>query len=256
MTGFVKALKAVIAVAAVVGVVGEEASGEAAALRGLAGKNHEVCKQILEDWWPERKAQLGNDVTDLDQQCATYSDDFEACNSVSNREAYSGKVPSATLNAACTTQGHHDKTCISNLCNSYNNGLCNLQNTGGQCNWLTADQVKTANKFLGYQHYAGYGCYRNPCNQPGAGKLSQSTCAAKTNGLLSCTWCSNIGGGMGCQATTPTTGASCATVKASSAVPVSSIWQLVGKKGCQCSDVYRACSAAVSESRGGVYEKL
>ncbi len=43
------------------------------------------------------------------------------------------------------------------------------------------------------------GCYRNPCNQPGYGKLSDATCAAKgVPGLFTCTWCKGIqaaGGG-------------------------------------------------------------
>jgi hypothetical protein len=255
MAGLFKAFKAAIAVAAVVGVVGEEASGEAPALRGLGSSNNPVCSAILNSWWPARLAQQAN-VTELDTECSTYSGDYGACNSATNRTAYSGKVPTSTLNAACTTQGHHDLTCISNLCNSYNNGLCTLQETGGQCSWLSAEQVKAANTFLGYSRYAGYGCYRNPCNQPGAGKLTQSECASKANGILSCTWCSNIGGGMGCQATTPTTDGACATVVTSSTIPKSSIWQIIGKTSCQCSDVYGACNQAVAESRGGSYKKV
>jgi len=251
MTGL-KALQVAIAVVAVTGAFGEEANG--IALRGLSS-NDPVCKQILNSWWPAREAQEAG-VTALDNQCATYSGDYEACNSQANRAKYQGQVSTEVLNAACTTQGHHDSTCLSNLCNSYNNGLCTLQNTGGQCSWLTADQVKAANKFLGYEKYAGYGCYRNPCNQPGAGKLTQSQCAGKTNGILQCTWCSKIGNGMGCQATTPTTTGACATVKISSVIPKSSIWQIVGKNSCQCSDKYNACFNAVERRDGGDYKKV
>jgi hypothetical protein len=73
--------------------------------------------------------------------------------------------------------------------------------------WLTTDQVKTANNFLGYQQYRGYGCYRNPCNQPGAGKLSQSTCGYQVFSFVSCNACLTLelqhggtclAGGCGC----------------------------------------------------------
>jgi hypothetical protein len=250
MPGLFTALKAAIAVAAVVGVVGDEASGEVPALRG----NDKVCEAIKKSWWPDRLAQQAN-VTKLDTECSTYSRDTLACNSAAHRAKYSGHVSTETLNAACTMQGHHDETCISNLCNSYNNGLCTLQGTGGQCSWLTAEQVNEANKFLGYKEYAGHGCYRNPCNEPGAGKQPQSQCAGRANGILSCTWCSHIGGGMGCQATTPTTTAECATVIPSSIMPKSGIWRLTNKHACQCSDKYGACNNALVNRIGGAYEK-
>jgi hypothetical protein len=86
--------------------------------------------------------------------------------------------------------------------------------------------------------------YRNPCNLPGYGN-AQAQCKDSSNGILSCTWCSNMGG-MGCQATVPTTTAACATVSTAN-VAASSIINIVGQTNCQCSNTYGSCNTAQSQ---------
>ncbi len=90
--------------------------------------------------------------------------------------------------------------------------------------------------------------YRNNCNLPGYGNAKQQ-CADSNNGILECTWCSNMNG-MGCQATVPTTNASCATVSTNN-IPENTIINVVNEKGCQCSNAYGACNTAQTQREAG-----
>ncbi len=98
--------------------------------------------------------------------------------------------------------------------------------------------------------------YRNVCNQPGYGKLTDAQCESNgVPGLFSCVWCK--GGpsdpklnnmGMGCQQVVPTSTAQCKPVS-NSAVKKSSVMQAVANKNCQCSTDFPLCEIIVSNSR-------
>merc|ERR1712032_981619 len=80
------------------------------------------------------------------------------------------------------------------------------------------------------------GCFRNPCN--GAGVLADVDCAARSNPVLTCTYCCDLNA-MGCQASNVLdTTASCANnndaVK-NKIVAASTIFTRIGERDCSCS---------------------
>jgi hypothetical protein len=229
--------------------------------------NHPVCYEIAKTWWPSREEDKTRAVlTAMDTECSVFSNEATACNDKSQRPTSSSSgtpYTSAQMNAACTMVGAHDKRCIGNPCNSFNIGTCDLQSTGGQCRWYAKDSLE----FAAYQKWrvnngmdqvAGFGCYRNPCNQPGLDQtIKINECAARShpgkNGW-ECTWCGGakdsklFGLGMGCQATTATTKAVCAPVS-SSAVSRVSVEMAIANNNCQCSTDYTWCKKAVDDAR-------
>ena len=236
--------------------------------------NHPVCYKIANTWWPTRlKDKTRATITTMDAECAVFTNDATACTNKSQRTATNSQgVPytAAQMNAACTMVGAHDKRCIGNPCNSFNIGTCTVQETSGQCMWFEKD----SKEFATYQRWrskngmdpvAGFGCYRNPCNQPGLDQTVKSNeCAARSmpgeNGW-ECTWCAGandpklFGLGMGCQATTATTKAKCAPVS-NSAVSKASVIFAVANTNCQCSTDYTWCAKTVYVIEDGNYTML
>jgi len=233
--------------------------------------NHPVCYEVLKTWWPVRiEDKTRAAINTMDTDCDVFTNNEQACNNKSQRPAVDGQgnpYTDAQKNAACTMVGAHNKRCIGNPCNSFNIGTCTIQDTAGQCVWFAKDSPE----FAAYQKWrtnngldqvAGFGCYRNPCNQPGLDQnIKTNQCAARSmpgkNGW-ECTWCAGVlnnkndpllfGQGMGCQLTTPTTKAVCAPVS-NSAVSKPSVMQAISNSNCQCSTDYTWCAQAVDDAR-------
>jgi hypothetical protein len=241
------------------------------AVKAVDPPNHAVCYEIAASWWaPREEDKTRAAITAMDTDCDVFTNNAEACNNKSLRPAVDGQgnpYTDAQKNAACTMVGAHSKRCIGNPCNSYNLGTCTIQDTAGQCVWFAKD----SKEFAVYQKWrtnngldpvAGFGCYRNPCNQPGLDQtIKTNECAARSmpekNGWQ-CTWCAGVvngkadsvlfGKGMGCQLTTPTTKAACAPVS-NSAVAKASVMQAVADNNCQCSTDYTWCQKDVDDAR-------
>lgn len=233
----------------------------------LEKKNNAVCDQILNSWWPERVALKTRDTAvAMDDVCAQWNGKPDLCNFKTNRVK-----GSAGYDASCRMVGANNHRCLSNECNQYNNGLCSIQDTQGNCRWYTKAQVKINNDYwtkkaaattdgtLKAQHNSnikpGYGCYRNPCNQPGYRNDPRSDCnngVFDVPGLFSCTWCQIKNQGMGCQATKPTTDAECAKVNQKGSQ--GNVYQKKDNKNCQCSIEYPQCKMEV-DARSGDYVK-
>mmetsp|Transcript_67339 Transcript_67339/g.147552 ORF Transcript_67339/g.147552 Transcript_67339/m.147552 type:complete len:260 (-) Transcript_67339:47-826(-) len=169
--------------------------------------NDPVCNTIYgKQWWSDRQEQKkkGWDATTLDGLCSYFNGDAAQCNQHSARPA---STPSEYKDIRCQMIGAHNHTCVGVPCFDLNSGDCTLQNTAGECVWFTNQDVKDENAYFNKnndpRHYAGHGCYRNPCNQPGYGKLSASTCEGFSTLNYKCTWCKGKGvlrgEGMGCQ---------------------------------------------------------
>ena len=233
----------------------------AAVQAGLETENHPICLEIYNSWWPERRAEKSaqHDSTSLDKKCAFFNGQPDLCN-VRGIRASAG-VPAEYQDLACTMIGAHNHTCVSNKCNSLNTGDCTLQGTAGECVWYTAQQVKETNAFWkanGHNdHLPGHGCYRNPCNRPGYGKLTKETCASFSTDRFTCTWCKGTGKlkgeGMGCQISeSPQTTAECSFVNNFPANERSLIVQSVTDNTCQCNKAYSLCADLV-DSRAGAF---
>jgi hypothetical protein len=202
----------------------------------------------------------------MDTLCEAWNNSPSECNDRSQRKIREG-VTQAHLDAFCTNLGAHSPdVCQGNPCNSLNSKHCTLQDTQGRCQWFELDMISTTNAHRESQGLplmpTTRGCYRNPCNQPGYGKLSDATCAAKgVPGLFTCTWCKGgssdpklNGKGMGCQQVVPTSTAACAPVNSVS-IDSQSIFQLKAADRCQCSIDYPICNVLVAEDKDGVWIK-
>lgn len=244
---------------AAVGTTLDEAHGS---LRSLATrKNHAVCYQILDQWWDDRLAQkVRGSVNEMDALCEVWNGNPSQCNNRTERMMRSG-ISQAHMDAFCTSVGAHSPgVCQANPCNSLNSNHCTLQGTSGQCQWFTSAMISATNKHRKTQGWSQMpttaGCYRNPCNQPEYGKLSDATCEA--NGVpnhFTCTWCKGgssdpklNGKGMGCQQIVPTSTAACAPVN-STGVRKESIFQLKSNSKCQCSVDYPLCKLLVDDKK-------
>ncbi|CAK9102334.1 Uncharacterized protein SCF082_LOCUS47835, partial [Durusdinium trenchii] len=228
-------------------------------------KNSPICYEIVDSWWSNREAEkTRSTVTQMDDDCKVFSGDAEACNNKKSRGAYQGTASQSQLDAVCTMVGAHNKRCLGNPCNHLNTGDCSIQATGGQCVWYTSDDVNTINKYFkdnGIDNsIPGHGCYRNPCNQPGFGKLTDKECKSHANGLYECTWCKGAGDrklkgkGVGCQIVdSSTTTGLCAPVN-SNAVTKSTIYQAKQAHDCQCSNDYAICEEIITGNRGPLFE--
>jgi hypothetical protein len=240
--------------------VGEALEGEHGSLRSLATrKNHAVCYQILEQWWDNRLSEkVRGAVNDMDTLCGVWNSSPRECNNRSERTMRSG-ITQAHMDAFCTNVGAHSPgVCQANPCNSLNSNHCSLQGTSGQCQWFTSSMISATNAHRKTQGWpvmpTTAGCYRNPCNQPGYGKLSDATCAAGgVPNLFTCTWCKGgssdpklNGKGMGCQQIVPTSTAACAKVNGKGIRP-KSIFQLKSNSKCQCSVDYPLCNILVAD---------
>jgi len=224
-------------------------------------KIDKVCYDILNSWWPVRKAEKDaqHDSTALDKKCAYFNGQPDLCNKKSTRA--SAGVPAEYQDLACTMIGAHNHTCVSNKCNSMNTGDCTLQDTAGECVWYTAQQVKETNAFWkangSDERLASHGCYRNPCNRPGYGKITKETCASFSTDRFKCTWCTGYGRfkheGMGCQIRKHAkTTAECAFVNKFPPNERSLIVQSVTNRTCQCNKAYSLCADLV-DSRAGAF---
>jgi hypothetical protein len=198
----------------------------------------------------------------MDTLCEVWNRSPRECNNRSERKMRPG-LTQAHLDAFCTNMGAHSPdVCHGNPCNSLNSNHCTLQDTSGRCQWFTSAMISQTNAHRMREGKplmpTTAGCYRNPCNMPGYGKLSDATCAA--NGvpdLFVCTWCKGgssdpklNGKGMGCQQVVPTSTAECASVNNPS-VARSLIFQLKSNSRCQCSAAYPLCSIMVGNDREG-----
>lgn len=220
-------------------------------------KSHPVCYKILDTWWNTREAQKTRSVINtMDQDCSVFTGMPEPCNVRSSRGSISGLTP-AQKNAFCTMVGAHSSRCIGNPCNHLNTGDCTIQQTQGQCMWVTKENLPKINDFYvsrGISPLPTHGCYRNPCNLPGYGKQDQECPTKSIPGILDCTWCKGssdpllIGKGIGCQMTIDTTTSLCAPVN-NNEVMKSSIMQRIVNSRCQCSADYTMCNLLVSNSQ-------
>jgi hypothetical protein len=254
------------AVAVILAALAVATNGESlrASIQGEleAGANHPICLAILNDWWPAREAEKAaqHDSTSLDSKCAAFNGQPELCNVRKSRAA--AGVAADLQDIACTMIGAHNHTCVSNKCNMFNTGDCTLQATAGECVWYTADEVKATNAYFKANNIddniPGHGCYRNPCNRPGYGKLTSETCASFSTDRFTCTWCKGKGAlkgkGMGCQISESTqTTAQCAYVNHFPESERSNIVESVTNNVCQCNTAYSACADLVG-SRAGAFK--
>lgn len=231
-------------------------SGEHANLRGLS-ESHPVCYKILNTWWNTREAQKTRSVINtMDQDCSVFTGNPDACNKKTTRGNINGLTP-AQLTASCTMVGAHNSRCIGNPCNSLNTGDCSIQQTQGQCYWVTVENLPKVNAYYKSQGMAllpVHGCYRNPCNLPGYGKQDQECPGKSIPGLIQCTWCKGagdpklVGEGMGCQMTIDTTQSQCSYVNSKS-ISRSSVMERVVNARCQCSTDYTICDMIVTNTR-------
>jgi hypothetical protein len=220
--------------------------------------NDPVCMQIYEAWWPLRQEQKKKafDSTTLDGLCASFNNDADACNKVNARPA---NTPSEKKDIRCQMIGAHNKTCIGVPCFDLNTGDCTLQATAGECVWLTNANVKAENAFFKKNNdprkYAGHGCYRNPCNAPGYGKLSASTCENFSTSQYKCTWCKGKGvlrgEGMGCQIKNKiSTTAECAPINNYSPEDKQYIMEEKSNKNCQANTRFNLANEIVNQRSG------
>jgi len=247
--------------------------------------NAPICYEIFEQqWWKERKdPNVAVGVSVMDSYCAPFSGQAnnETCNSASARNAqydsmgadafnamyYGGTATSQditnSLDAACTMIGAHNGQCIGNPCNSLNEGSCQLSDTQGMCVWWTKENVQEINNYRNANtdtawggSIPGFGCYRNPCNIPGTGTQSNSTCQPySVPSLFQCTYCISkkdpvlAGQGMGCQMmqVQSANALSCATVRLDANVPAGSVYQRVTNLTCQCSNRFGFCNKLLTD---------
>lgn len=245
-----KVLQLIVCIASAVLSVNAEGG-----VRGLA--SHPVCYKILNTWWNTREAQKTRSIINtMDQDCSVFTGTPDPCNKKTTRGGIAGLTPAQKV-ASCTMVGAHNSRCIGNPCNSLNTGDCSIQQTQGQCFWITKENLPKINAYYVSQGIAAlptHGCYRNPCNLPGYGKQDQECPTKSIPGVLECTWCKGggdpllLGEGMGCQMTIDTTQSLCAPVN-SNGVPKSSVMERVVNARCQCSTDYTICDMIVSNTR-------
>jgi hypothetical protein len=231
---------------------------EARALR----VSHPVCFEIAKTWWNGRlQTKIRALANQQDELCQAYNNAPEFCNHIEARANATGLSPEQ-LGALCSTVGAKSKRCLGSVCNSLNEGSCNVQSTSGKCVWIPKPDISKWNAALvatGRDPLPGFGCYRNPCDRPGYDEVRGANDCAQSSvpGFYQCTWCAGavdkelLGLGMGCQATVPTTAAACAPVN-NRAVPKSTVYVAVAKPTrCMCRADKNVCEVIVNESRGG-----
>mmetsp|Transcript_15479 Transcript_15479/g.25319 ORF Transcript_15479/g.25319 Transcript_15479/m.25319 type:complete len:283 (+) Transcript_15479:56-904(+) len=254
-----------------------------ASLRASLGKvnkkNHPVCHEIVGSggWWDQRVVQMDpdRDVVPSDQKCMAFNNNREKCLYKSAREDGDDK------DVACTLVGAHSGQCVGNPCNSYNMGNCTIQQTAGQCVWLTDENLAIVNAqyaSIGRATLTGHGCYRNMCNIPGLGRSTRETCFQNSiplpgkvmtsdinqstdDFLFKCTYCAGAGDtllkgkGVGCQIDHLETDSKCAYVN-SRGIPKSSIFRRKANHKCQCSDEYSNCKSLVTGRDASDFEPV
>jgi hypothetical protein len=272
-----------VVLGAACGVRSEDAGGATGATGGLralkrdvvtppspvkdsSGGNDAACAVIKDLWWDLRQWDIiRNTTVNMDDDCARFKGSKRACESTSERDQY----PSLTAGqktAMCTMVGGHSDRCIANSCNQLNEGSCTVQDTGGLCIWWEPAELAKLNTYYSSigskMRYKGRGCYRNPCNAAGTGKITSGQCEdMSVPDVIQCTYCSGgkdpslAGLGIGCQSTMVKTEAGCAPINLqTSGLPKSSIYVSSKDPSCQCSNLFPFCSDRVRgkiSSKGG-----
>lgn len=224
--------------------------------------NNPACYEIKDSWWSLRKNAIDQlaEVTEWDTVCAIFDGNPDACHyreSPARYEYYlAGNITEEQyLNTPCNYLSAGSNRCIGSPCAQLNNGECTIQATYGLCNWFTQEDADT--------YGVEYGCRRNPCHIEGAGgAVSDDTCESRgIPGLLECTNCRGgvidpelKGLKMGCQRVNVTTTAGCESIN-SGVRALSSIYQQVKKKKCQCSVESPLCSSMVFQKGGTAYKQ-
>mmetsp|Transcript_1802 Transcript_1802/g.4226 ORF Transcript_1802/g.4226 Transcript_1802/m.4226 type:complete len:257 (+) Transcript_1802:31-801(+) len=222
--------------------------------------NHPVCKEILDTWWDQRHEAQAAMTSSVDSPantiCNMFVHNWEACFEPTSAErkqvldantdaiAAAGMTRAEADDVRCASLGANSKICIQNNCNNLNEGSCTMALTGGLCFWYN----KTVQ---GMPNVPGHGCYRNPCHLGNAPNNDKATCNSGTlgtPGLIECTWCKVPNEGMGCQATTANTPASCALINGGASPD--SIYMLASNNTCQCTLENNKC-VEIIDQRGG-----